>query len=166
MIRTRIVSMLLLTAAISMGCALAPSRAVTGEPDPLESVRLEEFPRATLEIQRGVVKQRFDVWVADTSIRQQRGLMWVDDLPADRGMIFLYSEPRMLAMWMHNTHIELDMLFVDETGRINYIKSRARPRSDEILRAPKPASTVIELRGGEAARRGIVVGDRVSFTPH
>lgn len=140
--------------------------AAAGEADALEAVRLEDFPHADLTILRGVVKQRIDVWVADTPIRQQRGLMFVKEMEPDRGMIFVYPQPRMLMMWMKNTFIELDMLFVDERGRINHIIANARPLSEKILATPLPASMVIELKGGEARRRGIVVGDRVSVTQH
>ena len=133
--------------------------------DPLEAVRLEDFPHAQLAIQRGVVKQLVDVWVADTPIRQQRGLMFVKEMAADRGMIFVYPQPRMLMMWMKNTFIELDMLFVDERGRINHIIEHAKPQSEKILATPVAASMVVELKGGEVKRRGIVVGDRVHVTP-
>jgi uncharacterized membrane protein (UPF0127 family) len=64
-------------------------------------------------------------------------------------------------MWMKNTYIPLDMLFIDSHGRIVCLLAMAKPQSLEILSCPKPAKAVLEIGGGEAAERGIRVGDRV-----
>jgi uncharacterized membrane protein (UPF0127 family) len=121
---------------------------------------LAKFPRAAVEIAARSGKQHFDVWIADTPSRQAQGLMYVTDLPADRGMVFIHEPPRVAGMWMKNTYIELDMLFVAR-GRIVKIAARTRPHSLETIPSDVPVGAVIELRGGEAARRGIAVGDRV-----
>jgi uncharacterized membrane protein (UPF0127 family) len=128
-----------------------------------QSPSLEElasFPRGAVEIDARGGKQRFEVWIADTPSRQGQGLMFVTDLPADRGMVFLHDPPRVAGMWMKNTYIELDMLFVAR-GVIVKIAPRTRPHSLETIPSEVPVDAVIELRGGEAARRGIAVGDRV-----
>jgi uncharacterized membrane protein (UPF0127 family) len=121
---------------------------------------LGKFPRGAVEIAARGGTQRFDVWIADTAPRKSQGLMFVTDLPADRGMVFVHDPPRVAGMWMKNTYIELDMLFVAE-GRIVKIAARTRPHSLETIGSEVPVGAVIELRGGEAARRGIAVGDRV-----
>ena len=121
---------------------------------------LANFPRGAVEIAARGGKQRFDVWIADTPSRQSQGLMFVTDLPADRGMVFVHDPPRVAGMWMKNTYIELDMLFVAQ-GRIVKIAPRTRPHSLETIPSDVAVGAVIELRGGEAARRGIAVGDRV-----
>jgi hypothetical protein len=64
-------------------------------------------------------------------------------------------------MWMKNTLIPLDMLFIDATGRIVYIKQSATPESEAIISTPTPVKAVLELRGGESAKRHIQEGDRV-----
>lgn len=122
---------------------------------------LDAFPRATVEITAGQATHRFDVWVADTPRRSAQGLMYVRDLDPGRGMLFVESVPREMSMWMKNTYIPLDMLFIAADGRILRIAARTTPHSLESIAAPAPVTMVLELRGGEAAKRGIGVGDRV-----
>ena len=134
-------------------------------PAPLD---LATFPRASLEIvhhARGQAahRYRFDVWVADTAQRAEQGLMFVRDLPASRGMVFPFRPPRVENMWMKNTYIELDMLFIAADGRIVKIIERARPLSLETLSSDAPVGAVLELRGGEVRHLGLEVGDLVSW---
>jgi hypothetical protein len=76
-------------------------------------------------------------------------------------MLFDYKQPTVATMWMRNTLIPLDMLFVDAQGRIVNIHERAVPQSDDVIGAAEPVRAVIELNGGTAARLGIERGDRV-----
>jgi uncharacterized protein len=146
--------------------ALAAAATALAQSRPLE---LATFPRASLEIvHRGHGPARrfhFDVWVADTEPRAEQGLMFVSDLPASRGMIFPISPPRVEAMWMKNTYIELDMLFIDADGRVVKIIAGAEPLSLRTLSSETPVGAVLELKGGEAAKLGLAVGDRVSWKP-
>jgi hypothetical protein len=64
-------------------------------------------------------------------------------------------------MWMHNTYISLDILFLDAHGKIDYIAARATPQSDAIIGPPTPEFAVLELKGGACAVFGIKVGDAV-----
>jgi uncharacterized membrane protein (UPF0127 family) len=133
---------------------------------PLED--LANFPRATLEILHGKGKnepRRFEVWIADTPQRQEQGLMFVRDLPAGQGMIFPVKPPRQMSMWMKNTYVELDMVFIGEQGVIDQIIERAHPLSLETLSSQKPVAAVLEIKGGEAARLGLKAGDRVNWKP-
>ena len=120
-----------------------------------------DLPRSALEIRSGGGRQWFNIRIADTSARQERGLMFVKKLPADQGMLFPNRKPQPVAMWMKNTLIPLDMLFIDSRGRIVCLIASARPESLEILSCDKPVKAVLEIAGGEAARRAIRVGDRV-----
>jgi len=79
----------------------------------------------------------------------------------DAGMLFHYKTPTLATMWMRNTLIPLDMLFVDAQGRIVNIHERAVPQSLDVIAAAAPVRAVIELNGGTAARLGIAPGDRV-----
>jgi uncharacterized membrane protein (UPF0127 family) len=129
---------------------------------------LDSFPRGSLEIVHRDSEHRthsyhFDVWVADTPERAEQGLMFVSDLPETRGMVFPLSPPRVENMWMKNTYVELDMLFVDADGRVSKIIERARPLSLQTLSSDKPVSAVVELRGGEATKLSLAVGDQVSW---
>jgi len=122
---------------------------------------VEGFPASTLEIRTGGGRHWFSIAIADTPQRQQRGLMFVPELPADQGMLFPQSPPRVMTMWMKNTLIPLDMLFIDARGRIVCLRERTTPHSEDIITCEQPVAAVLELRGGEAARRGIKVGDSV-----
>ena len=130
-------------------------------------VDLTTYPRAALEIVQhapdSVRRFHFDVWVADTPARSEQGLMFVRDLPESMGMVFPLDPPRVENMWMKNTYIELDMLFVAADGRVTKIIERARPLSLDNLSSDRPVSAVVELRGGAAAHLGLKVGDKVSW---
>jgi uncharacterized membrane protein (UPF0127 family) len=128
-----------------------------GEPPLLE---LASYPQDRMEIVAGPTRHRFEVWIADTPERQRQGLMYVRDLPADRGMLFVNDSPRVSSFWMKNTYIPLDMLFIDARGRIVAIFANTTPLSLEPVGPPMPVRAILELRGGEAARRGIRKGDR------
>ncbi len=82
-------------------------------------------------------------------------------LAPDAGMLFDYKQPTVATMWMRNTLIPLDMLFVDTQGRIVSIHQRAIPLSLDIIAAAAPVRAVIELNGGTAERLGIEPGDQV-----
>jgi hypothetical protein len=119
------------------------------------------FPESKLEIRTAKGKHWFKIQIADTPARQEQGLMFVRNLPASQGMLFPQSQPRMIAMWMKNTLIPLDMLFIDARGRIVCLRERAVPQSEDLITCDQPAKAVLEIGGGEATRRGISVGDIV-----
>jgi uncharacterized membrane protein (UPF0127 family) len=77
-------------------------------------------------------------------------------------MLFPEPRPRVASMWMKNTFIPLDMLFIRPDGRVAAIFRNTVPHSLATISAGEPVSAVLEIRGGEADRRGIRVGDRVS----
>lgn len=121
----------------------------------------EGFPHSALEIRSASGRQWFNIRIADTEPRRELGLMYVTNLPYDQGMLFPEDEPQVMSMWMKNTYIPLDMLFIDTHGRIVCVVANAKPESEQILTCDKPAKAVLEIGGGEAARRGIKVGDEV-----
>ena len=100
--------------------------------------QLETFPKAELTIVTAKGPQKFTVEVATTPGQMEQGLMFRKSLPADAGMIFDYRAPSTAAMWMKNTLIPLDMLFVDQHGLIVNIAQRAVPRSDATIAAAAP----------------------------
>ncbi len=129
---------------------------------------LASFPRTSLEITHHgsdhlTRKYPFEVWVADTPARAEQGLMFVSDLPENEGMVFPLDSPRVETMWMKNTYIELDMLFVGADGRVSKIIARAAPMSLDTLSSDTPVAAVVELKGGEAAKLGLKVGDTVAW---
>jgi len=125
--------------------------------------QLQTFPKSELTIVSAGGPHKFTVELATTPGQMEQGLMFRQSLAADAGMLFDYRAPAMAAMWMKNTLIPLDMLFVDERGRIINIHERAVPGSLDPIAAAAPARAVIELNGGTAARLGIRPGDRALF---
>lgn len=122
-------------------------------------LRFETEP-LTIRTQSGQTHQ-FTVELAVDSGQRQQGLMFRKAMPSDAGMLFDFSAPRDISMWMRNTLIPLDMLFIEKDGRISHIHANAQPLSEAIISSNGPVSYVLELNGGEAARRGITVGDAV-----
>ena len=125
--------------------------------------QLATFPTAPLTIVAAGGPHKFTVELATTPAQMEQGLMFRQSLAPDAGMLFDYQAPSMAMMWMKNTLIPLDMLFVDAAGRIVNIHERAVPGSLATISAAAPARAVIELNGGTAARLGIRPGDRVMF---
>ena len=147
--------------ALVAAMALAGSTAVVAQSGPIED--LAAFPRGKLEIADGKkVKHTFEVWLADSPQRQAQGLMFVRALPDMRGMLFVHESPKPISMWMKNTYIPLDMVFIDEHGRIQQIVEHATPHSLDIIRSNEPAMAVLEIAGGEAKRLGLRAGQRVT----
>ena len=127
----------------------------------LTGAQLQRFATSELTIVSATGPHRFTVEVAETPAQMEQGLMFRRALAPDAGMLFDYKTPTMATMWMRNTLIPLDMLFVDAQGRIVNIHQRAVPQSLDVIAAAAPVRAVIELNGGTAARLGIAPGDQV-----
>lgn len=103
----------------------------------------------------------FTVEVARTADQRSIGLMYRERLGWDRGMLFDYGSPRRVSMWMKNTLIPLDMLFIKRDGTIANIRKRTVPHSLEPIRSKGRVLAVLELAGGAADRMGLAPGDRI-----
>lgn len=103
----------------------------------------------------------FTVEVAATPDQRAQGLMFRKTMAPDHGMIFDFGNPRPVMMWMKNTPLPLDMLFIDAGGTIRHIKKNAEPFSEAIIDSQGDVKFVVELNGGTAAKLGIAPGDRV-----
>lgn len=117
--------------------------------------------REILEIASGDDLHRFRVELAVTPPERQRGLMERPYLPPDEGMLFLFDPPQPVAMWMKNTWIPLDMLFIDDAGEIRFIAAERVPFSLDITSFRGATRAVLEIAGGRAEELGIRVGDKV-----
>lgn len=93
--------------------------------------------------------------------QREQGLMFRKSMPPENGMLFDFGEARDVAMWMRNTLIPLDMLFIARDGRITHIHENAVPHSEAIISSRGPVKFVLELNGGAAKRFGIKPGDMV-----
>lgn len=107
----------------------------------------------------GVVQ--YHIEVARSPAQMQRGLMFRDSLPEDRGMLFIYKPERPARMWMKNTILPLDMIFIGADGRIINIAENTTPFSLDTIDSGGPVRAVLELNAGQAAGQGIAVGDQV-----
>ncbi len=137
----------------------APAASDASGSDPLP---LTAFPREPVVIEtRSARRHEFDAWRADTPRAREQGLMFVTGIGAGQAMIFVYDPPADVSMWMKNTLLPLDMLFVNSSGCVINIKQDARPGSLAIIPAGGLVALVVELRGGTAAALGIGAGDRV-----
>jgi uncharacterized protein len=123
--------------------------------------QLQRFATSELTIVSATGPHRFTVEVAETPEQMEQGLMFRRAMAPDAGMLFDYKTPTVATMWMRNTLIPLDMLFVDARGRIVNIHQRAVPQTLDVIAAEAPVRAVIELNGGTAARLGIAPGDHV-----
>lgn len=119
------------------------------------------FGHSTLVIESGGKSFRFNVELARNDAQRELGLMYRTTLPAAAGMLFDFEQDQEVAMWMRNTRIPLDMLFIDHTGRIVNIAQRAVPYSEETISSDGPVRAVLEVNSGTAARLGLKPGDRV-----
>lgn len=141
-------------AALAAGWALSPAPgALWAGPS--------GFSQVPLAVESSSSVHRFTVELALSPRQQAQGLMFRRRLAADAGMLFVYPAPRIITMWMRNTYIPLDMMFIGSDGRIVRIAERARPMSTETISSGRPALAVLEVNAGTAARLGIRPGDRV-----
>jgi len=133
------------------------ARAQGGPVEPLSA-----FPQSLLAIRTAAGRViDFKIWLADTPRRDEQGLMYVRDMGDHAGMLFLFSGADPIDMWMKNTVMPLDMLFIDARGRITRIARRRTPLSLTLIPAPLRTRAVLELKGGICQRFGIEPGDRV-----
>jgi len=126
---------------------------------------LADFARAqliTVTAERGCTL--FDVFVAQTPDQRAQGLMRIEQLDEHEGMIFLYERTANISMWMKNTIISLDMLFIAADATVASIHTDAVPMSEDIIHSGTAVAAVLELNAGSAERFGIRPGDRIIIT--
>jgi uncharacterized membrane protein (UPF0127 family) len=116
----------------------------------------------TLEIVSKSGVHVFSVELAITDDDRARGLMFRQELPDGKGMLFDFGRDQEVAMWMKNTLIPLDMMFITAGGRILRIAENTEPMSTRIIPSGGPVRAVLEVIGGTAKKYGIAAGDRVA----
>lgn len=112
-------------------------------------------------ITKNGTQHQFNVELAITDEQKLNGLMYRKTLPKNQGMLFIYPHAFEIEMWMKNTYIPLDMLFIDEAGRIVSIAHHTKPLSLETIRSKAAAIAVLELNAGTAKELSIQTGDKV-----
>lgn len=121
---------------------------------------LAECSENSVQIRGDFGKARFTVEVADDNQERAQGLMFREHLPTSSGMLFLYERPTSLSFWMRNTLIELDIIFIDETGTITHVHDRAQPLDETPITGGRGLA-VLEINGGLAKRLGIAPGNEL-----
>ena len=128
---------------------------------PLDAkMRLEKLVLVTAAGERAI-----EVEVAETLQEKAVGLMFRRSLPESSGMLFPYEAPQEVTMWMRNTFIPLDMVFIRADGVVHRIEARTEPLSERTIASQGPVTAVLELAGGVAEKLGLRPGDRV-LHPH
>jgi uncharacterized protein len=102
-----------------------------------------------------------DVEVTETPAEKSQGLMFRTSLADSKGMLFFYETPQEITMWMKNTYIPLDMVFIRADGIVHRIEARTEPLSENIIASKGDVTACLELAGGAAERLGLKPGDRV-----
>lgn len=121
----------------------------------------QNFPRETILIETS--KQPIDllVEIADSPAERTQGLMYRKSIGEKEGMLFLFDKEQMVSMWMKNTYLPLDMLFIDRIGTIKKIVRSTTPHSLELISSGIPVLAILELPAGTADKFSIEEGDRI-----
>ncbi len=127
---------------------------------PLESA----FPRTTIQITTPAAQQHpFRVWVANSAGLRARGLMFEDSLAPDQGMLLLYPQPKTVVIWMKNTKVPLDLLFIDAEGTIVQTIRHTTPFSLEHIPSSRAVIAVLEIPAGSCERLQLAPGARLKL---
>jgi uncharacterized protein len=130
---------------------LIPQQARADEPSKIEQITIVTAKTSSM----------LTAEIADTDELRERGLMFRHILPQDQAMLFDFGKPRPAAMWMKNTYMSLDMLFVRQDGTIAAIAENTVPKSLDTISVQEPVEGVIELAAGTVKRLGIRQNDKV-----
>jgi uncharacterized membrane protein (UPF0127 family) len=120
-----------------------------------------EAPLQRLEFVTATGAHEFRVEVAETTSQRARGLMYRREMPQDHGMLFDFHHETPVMMWMKNTYLPLDMIFVSRQGIVTHVAPDTTPLSEDVISSGGPAYAVIELNAGVAKRIGLKAGDEV-----
>jgi len=115
-------------------------------------------------VTQGGQRQAFQVEVARNDADRAQGLMYRRSMPANHGMLFDFGRVQPVSMWMQNTYLPLDMLFIRPDGTIARIAANTEPLSTRTIPSGEPVLAVLELNAGTAAKLGIKAGDRVEHS--
>ena len=130
----------------------------------------DEYPASFAMLEQAEVRahtasgtHRFKVWIAADDASRQQGLMFVRQLPADRGMLFVFDAPQQAAFWMKDTYISLDLVFVDPAGQVANVAANARPESLDPIFSRGPVIAVLEVPAGTAHSIRLEPGNRIEL---
>ncbi|MBW6420105.1 DUF192 domain-containing protein [Rhizobium sp. XQZ8] len=146
--RSAVAALFLLLAGLSAGTAVAQQEMT--------------FPRDELSIKTAAGQTyKFSIELALTDAQREHGLMYRKEMAPDHGMLFDFGMARPVSMWMENTILPLDMLFIQGDGTISHIGENAVPFSRDVIDSHGPVKFVLEINAGRAKALGIKTGDKV-----
>jgi uncharacterized protein len=154
-----IVAALLLVVAISLTTNLTRMSDRWDEAN--RSATTQQSRLEPIEIVSGERRHRFMVEVMKSEPDRARGLMFRSSMPQDNGMLFDFGQDQMVTMWMKNTYLSLDMVFIFADGRIHRIESRTEPQSERTIASGVPVRAVLELNANVASRLNLKPGDKI-----
>lgn len=149
--------------AVLLGCCLLAGAGVAAaNPQDRTSAALVTPVDATrLNIETASGTHGFDIELRDTADGRTIGLMHRKTMPVNHGMLFDFEVAEPVAMWMKNTLLPLDMLFIRTDGTIANIATHTQPMSTRVIPASEPVRYVLELNAGTADRIGARPGDQI-----
>ena len=102
-----------------------------------------------------------DIEIADNDYERETGLMHRATMKAHQGMLFIFPDMAERGFYMKNTLISLDIIYIDNTGKIVSFVEQATPLKETTLPSQVPAQYVLELNGGLAEEWVLEVGDYI-----
>ncbi len=105
----------------------------------------------------------YDIEIARTSKQKQKGLMFIKELPSNKGMLFDVRDDKNVSMWMKNTYIPLDMIFLSCDFVVVDVYKNAQPHSLESIGSDTDFCFVLEVNGGDFDKYKLKLGDRFLF---
>ena len=130
---------------------------------PLAANRAPAAEQGTLEIATKSGVRTFAVDLAVTDEERAKGLMFRKEVPEGYGMLFDFKQEQPVSMWMKNTFVSLDMIFIKNDGRIARIADSTKVQSEDIIPSGQPVRAVLEVVAGTAKKYGIAPGDKVAY---
>jgi uncharacterized membrane protein (UPF0127 family) len=149
-----------LTVLLFLLIAVQPATAARAQ-DPTHPDTKVEFAESEIVIDTGTARRRFTVELALSRAQMVRGLMHRREMALDHGMLFLYKPPRRAGIWMRNTFIPLDIIFIKPDGTIESIHTGAKPHDETVIPSQSAVGAVLEVNAGVVRLLGIEPGDTV-----
>lgn len=150
----------LLAAVIGIS-ALAAPLVIPTAPALAQAAAQDEATLEPLTITTASGAHQFSVEVMRSDEQRARGLMFRRYMPADRGMLFDFKTEQPVMMWMKNTYLPLDMVFIARNGTVINVAENTEPLSERTIPSARPAFAVLELNAGAASKIGLKPGDKI-----
>lgn len=155
--RSHFFTVFLLMSLLALPAELFAAEETSGVVLPIETVTISPAKPAKNRKPSHLVAE-----IASTQQQRAKGLMYREQLCEDCGMLFIFPNSDHITMWMKDTYLPLDMLFIDESGKITHIHEGAVPHSTDYIYSTLPAKAVLEVNAGYVKKQRISVGDQVN----